>query len=126
VHAELAVMIEGREPVPLALVLPNASLDAVRTQLHVVRTADESVAGDAVWAARLRERLGEVPIDVRVELGRTRLTVAGLVALAAGDLLPLDTGREGPVVVRVAGQPHFEGAPGVTNGANAVRITGRL
>jgi flagellar motor switch protein FliM len=127
VHADLAVMIEGQAPIPLALVLPNASLDAVRAELHAARAGDpDAAASDAEWSARLRERLDEVPVEVRVELGRMRLTVARLVALTAGELLSLDSGREGPALVRVAGQPHFEGAPGVSNGFNAVRITRAL
>jgi len=40
-------------------------------------------------------------------------------------VLPLRTGREGPVLVRVEGRPRFLAAPGVQGGSNAVRVTAR-
>jgi flagellar motor switch protein FliM len=109
-------------------VLPNASLDPIRTRLQTVRAVDESgtTAADAGWSARLRDRLLDVPIEVAVELGGSAMAVSRLLELAVGDLLQLEVGRDGPVVVRVAGEPHFHGAPGVQNGNNAVRVTTRL
>jgi flagellar motor switch protein FliM len=128
VHAELAVVVSGLAPSTISLVLPNASLDPIRTRLQTVRAVDESgtTAADAGWSARLRDRLLDVPIEVAVELGGSAMAVSRLLELAVGDLLQLEVGRDGPVVVRVAGEPHFHGAPGVQNGNNAVRVTTRL
>ena len=127
VHAELTIAGAGIAPSTLGLVVPNGALDPVRTRLESVRTADDGTAAssDAPWVEALRARLLEVPIDVAVELGTARLTLSRLVALAAGDLLTLDVGRDGPAVVRIAGTPRFLGVPGVQNGNNAVRITER-
>jgi flagellar motor switch protein FliM len=125
VHAELAVVVAGLAPSTLTLVVPNASLDPIRPRLQTVRAVDEggTPALDARWAEELRERLLDVPADVAVDLGRARLTLSRLLELAVGDLVPLDVGRDGPAVVRVAGRPTFHGAPGVQGGNNAVRIT---
>jgi len=41
-------------------------------------------------------------------------------------VIPLRTGREGPVLVRVEGRPRFLAAPGVLAGSNAVRVTARI
>jgi flagellar motor switch protein FliM len=54
------------------------------------------------------------------------MPVSRLLDLAVGDLVTLDAGREGPVIVRVAGKPRFYGAPGIRNGNNAVRVDDRL
>jgi flagellar motor switch protein FliM len=70
--------------------------------------------------------LAEVAVEVSAELGARRLALRDVLALRVGDLLPLETGRDGPVVLRVAGKPRFLGAPGVAGGKNAVRITARL
>jgi len=125
VHAELAVVVAGLAPSTLTLVVPNASLDAIRTRLETVRAADQSRAAspDAQWDAAMHARLLEVPVDVTVELGAARMTLSRLLELAVGDVVPLDVGRDGPVVVRVAGEPHFHGAPGIQGTNNAVRIT---
>jgi flagellar motor switch protein FliM len=128
VHAELAVVVAGLEPSTISLVLPNASLDPIRARLQTVRAVDEGAAAttDAGWSTRLRERLLDVLIEVAVELGGTPMTVSRLLELAVGDLVTLDVGRDGPVIVRVAGEAHFHGAPGVQGGHNAVRVTTRL
>ena len=93
-----------------------------------MRAVDEGAAAttDAGWSTRLRERLLDVLIEVAVELGGTPMTVSRLLELAVGDLVTLDVGRDGPVIVRVAGEAHFHGAPGVQGGHNAVRVTTRL
>lgn len=128
VHAELAVVVPGLEPSTIALVVPNASLDPVRPRLQTVRAVDEGAAAtaDAAWGERLRERLLDVPVEVAVELGRAAMPVSRFLELAVGDLVGLDVGRDGPVRVRVAGETHFHGAPGVQGGHNAVRVTTRL
>ena len=123
VHADLAILIPGLAPSTVTLVVPNASLDPIRAQLERVRPPDAGAALDGEWAASLRERLLDVPVDVAVDLGTARLALGRVLDLAVGDLVPLDVGRDGPVVVRVAGDARFHGAPGVQGGNNAVRIT---
>jgi flagellar motor switch protein FliM len=128
VHVELAIVAAGLEPSTLTLVVPDASLDPIRPRLQSLpAVADErAVSADTDWAAALRARLLDVSLEVAVDLGTADLTLARLLELAVGDLVPLDVGRDGPVVVRVAGEPRFHGAPGVQGGNNAVRITERL
>jgi flagellar motor switch protein FliM len=126
VHADLAIVIPGLTPSTVTLVVPNASLDPIRPQLERVRPADGGATLDGEWAAGLRERLLDVPVDVAVDLGTARLALRRVLELAVGDLVPLDVGRDGPVVVRVAGAARFYGAPGVQGGNNAVRITAPL
>jgi flagellar motor switch protein FliM len=123
VHADLAVVIPGLAPTTLTLVVPNASLDPIRPRLERVQPPDGDATLDGPWAEQLRERLLDVPVDVAVELGTARLALRRVLELAVGDLVPLDVGREGPVLVQVGGAARFEGAPGVQNGNNAVRIT---
>ena len=128
VHAELAVVVPGLEPTTMSLVVPNGALDPLRARLQTVRAADDytTTSADAAWSARLRERMLDAPVELSVELGRARLRLSELLELAVGDLVPLDVGRDGPVVVRVEGTRHCHGTPGVQGGHNAVRIAGLL
>jgi flagellar motor switch protein FliM len=128
VHAELSVVTSRLTPATLSLVVPNAALDPIRPRLQAARAVDDGAdpAPDAAWHAHLRERLLEVPVEVVVELGTTALTMARVLGLAVGDVIPLDTGRDAPVVARAGGSGRFAGLPGVQNGNNAVRISGRL
>ena len=122
---ELAVRIAGQASAGLWLCLPNAALDPLRHRLQ----AGVSGAGEAPGAGfgdRLRTALGAVELEVAAELGTHRMRVRDLLGLRAGDVIPLRTGREGPVLVRVEGRPRFLAAPGIQGGSNAVRVTARL
>jgi len=74
----------------------------------------------------LRAALADAECEVSADLGSHLMSLREVLALKTGDLIPLRTGREGPVVVRVAGRARFLGAPGVASGSNAVRVTGRI
>jgi flagellar motor switch protein FliM len=83
----------------------------------------EREAPATAWSERLRALLDDTDLEVAAELGRARLRVREVLALARGDVITLGAGREGPVVVRVEGRALFLGAPGVAGSSNAVRIT---
>jgi flagellar motor switch protein FliM len=106
-------------------VIPNAALDPVRDRLQrPARGADDPP--DATWGERLRTALAGAPVEVTAELGSHRMTLREALRLRTGDLIPLGTGRDGPVLVRVAGRPRFLAAPGVAAGRNAVRVTSTI
>lgn len=121
---ELDIAVEGSEGV-LTIVIPNTSLDPMRSRLQV--TADiVPEAPDAAWSERLRGSLAQAEVEVAAELGTQRLSMRQVLALKVGDVIPLPTGREGPVLLKVEGRPRFTGAPGVSGGQNAVRVTAAI
>lgn len=128
-HVELLIGVEGLGDLSLSMCVPNGSLDPIRNDLgrtQEVDTSDEGGEQDATWHERMRAALAEAPIELSVELGTREMTMREVLALAVGDLVSFSTGREGPVLVRVAGRPHFLGAPGISGTNNAVRVTTRL
>lgn len=126
---DLALAAEGQDDLELAVCLPNAALDPVRTALaRVPQGADPGgePGRDARWRAGLEAALAGIPVALGVELGRRAMRMREVLALAVGDVVALETGRDGPVTVRIAGRPRFLGTPGVSGGHHAVRITARL
>ena len=127
VRLDVDVVLDAREDGRLSLCFPNAALDPVRARLRRVQAnGDESGAAEPSWAERLRAALADAECEVSAELGSHLMSLRDVLALKTGDLIPLRTGREGPIVVRVAGRARFLGAPGVAGGSNAVRVTGRI
>jgi flagellar motor switch protein FliM len=122
---ELEVAVPGAEDARLAVVIPNGALDPVRENLQAT-SREEREAPEATWGDRLRTILAEAELEVSAELGKRAMRLAEVLRLKTGDVIPLGTGREGPVVVRVEGRPRFLGAPGVAGSFNAVRVTGRI
>ncbi len=118
------VEFEGCEDGSITVYIPNTTLDPVRARLQTAGDAER--LPDAVWSERLRAALADAQVEVSAELGSHRMTMREVLGLAVGDVVPLGTGREGPVVVRVAGRSRFLAAPGLANGHNAVRVTATL
>ncbi|BAS28789.1 flagellar motor switch protein FliM [Limnochorda pilosa] len=79
-------------------------------------TAKEQTA----WA----RHLGQVTAPVEAILGRAEVTLAELVELAAGDVVPLQTGPEGTIEIVVGTRTKFRGTPGRVGNHTAVLITG--
>lgn len=72
-----------------------------------------------------RADLWQTAMQGDVVLCRFPITIAQLMSLSIGQILPVDVDRS-PAVVRVGGCERFEGSYGVRNGRYAVRITRRL
>jgi flagellar motor switch protein FliM len=127
-HVELTIGVEGLGDLSLSMCMPNGSLDPIRADLGRTQELETSDDGeqDVTWHERMRAALAEAPVELSVELGTRDMTMREVLALQVGDLVAFSTGREGPVLVRVAGRPHFLGAPGVSGSNNAVRVTTRL
>jgi len=119
---ELGIEVPGCDDGRVRIHLPYASLEPLRARLQATGESARPMA-DADWAARLRANVGEAEVEVSAELGRHRMTMREVLGMAVGDVVSLGTGREGPVLVRVGGRPHFLGAPGVVGGRNAVRVS---
>jgi len=69
------------------------------------------------------EGLRDVPMPVSIELGRTRVPLSELLALAPGSLLPLERAAHEPVDVYVGGKLYARGEV-VTIGAKyGIRVT---
>ena len=70
----------------------------------------------------IEEALGEVPVEMRVELGRLRMSMADLAALKPGTVLPMSKFIDDPLPVRVGGRLKAWGRAMVARGVVAVEI----
>ena len=122
---ELSVGFEGGAPTMVSLCIPNAALDPIRRALETP-PGSEREAPATSWSDRLRVLVTPAELELVAELGTQQMRLSEVLALKAGDVISLRTGREGPVLVRVEGRPLFVGAPGVSGASNAVRITATL
>lgn len=70
----------------------------------------------------LMQVLGDLPLEVTAVLGHSSLPVGEVLRLGEGDVLPLDTGLDGTVVLLVEGREKFAGSVGASGGRNSVKI----
>lgn len=97
-------------------------IDPLRESVNF-HSADSIVHADAgVSEPRL---ITTVSVHGDVVLCKFPITVAQLMSLSIGQILPINVDRT-PVIVRVDGRERYEGSYGVRNGRYAVRITRQL
>jgi flagellar motor switch protein FliM len=95
----------------LRLVIPYSGLDA-----HLAKLDQEPGARWKKPPGTMREVLGRtvkaVPVEMSVVLGETSVPLRHLLALRAGDVVPLGTRVGQPLVAPVQGRPKFTGQVG--------------
>ena len=61
-------------------------------------------------------------VEMRAELGNTRLLLTDLMNLEKGDVILLNQRRDEPIEVYVGDQPKFKAAPGKSGNRRALRV----
>jgi flagellar motor switch protein FliN/FliY len=92
---------------------------------HLDLPAFERPAGAAASAAGPADlgRLSDVPVELAVEIGRTRMTVGATLELRPGSLVVLDRVAGEPVDLLVNGTPIARGEVVVIDEEFALRVT---
>lgn len=97
-------------------ILPNLS-----SKLWFTQTGKKSLTDEEKDS--LEKQVQKTKIDVRVELGKSVITVGEMVALSRGDVIVLNKRVTEDLAVRVGDQIKFTGVPGKKNSNLALRVT---
>jgi flagellar motor switch protein FliM len=106
--------------------LPYLVLQSIGAQLADFQWSPSVVAGrgmteeDIAYLVRNVER---APVDVSVELGRTKLSLRDLIALAPGDLVVFEKPTDEPMVARVNAIEKFHVFPGSSRDKICVQVS---
>lgn len=105
----------------LTMCLPYATIEPIRSKLHA-SFQTERLEVDHVWVSRLKERLLETPVELKVHFGDAKLTGNQLMKLKVGDVILLDTDTDELLEVTMAGVTKFWGVSGTVKGNMAIQI----
>ena len=83
---------------PIDLLYPLAALRAVEPLMGSKAPVDEERT-DPVWQARIASRMRDIRLPARTVLARPNLSLADLMQLKAGDIIPVTIGRSLPLIV---------------------------
>jgi flagellar motor switch protein FliM len=106
--------------------LPYQVLQQVGTQLSDFQWSPSITAGRGMTEqdiAMLARNVERAPVDVRVELGKTVVSLRDLIALQPGDLVMFDKSVTEPLTARVNDREKFKVFPGVNRDKLAVRVS---
>jgi flagellar motor switch protein FliM len=114
---ELTGAVEGR----LQVAIPYAAVEPAKKALSSSPRAGGQQR-DARFSAALERELESVEVELRVEIGRRRLSLQELLGLEVGHLLTLNTSESAPLPVSVQGRPKMMATPRVVSGGMAIEI----
>lgn len=105
----------------LVLCLPYSTIEPIRSKLYAGFQSDQ-LEVDHEWIIRFIDQVREAAVELRVELGRARISAERLLNLQVGDVVKLEHDVERPLTVWVEGMPKFNGFPGVSRGNKAIQV----
>jgi flagellar motor switch protein FliM len=112
------VPAQGR-PGAVSFIYPQTTLRPVEAQLSA-KVRDEAGAPDSEWRQRLAYAIEDVRLPVRSVLARPELTMAQLMTLKPGDVIPINLAPKVPLLV---GSKRFaEGTIGEQEGRAALLV----
>jgi len=83
---------------PIDLLFPLSSLRAVEPLMGSKTQVDEERL-DPVWQTRIANRMRDIRLPARTVLARPNLSLADLMQLKAGDIIPVTISRSVPLIV---------------------------
>ncbi|KFG89116.1 Flagellar motor switch protein FliM [Sphingobium herbicidovorans NBRC 16415] len=83
---------------PIDLLFPLSSLRAVEPLMGARAPTDEERI-DPIWQARIANRMRDIRLPARTVLARPNLSLADLMQLKAGDIIPVTISRSLPLIV---------------------------
>ena len=103
--------------------MPYSMIEPLREQLDSGMTSDR-IEHDERWAHSMKEEIDDAEVEVTTILGRAQLSLAALLNLKPGDIVPCDF--SGKVTVLAESVPVFRGSFGVSRGQQAVKVEERV
>jgi len=105
----------------MVICLPYATIEPIRSKLHA-SFQTERLEIDHTWLARLKERLLETTIELKVNFGNAKITGNQLLRMQLGDILVLDTDIEALLPCSICGVIKYYGLPGRVKSMRAFEI----
>jgi flagellar motor switch protein FliM len=100
------------------LAIPYATVEPFKKSLTSPPRQGRQI--DDRFATAWAKDLHNVEVDLRVEMGRAKMSFSRLLELKAGDLLMLDGSESSPLPVYIQGRRKMTGMPSVAGGSMAV------
>ena len=116
-HARFRLSLNDVE-MPIELCLPYRAVEALTSPAPDPDQPDEAVRH--AWGSSLRNNVYSAPIEAVAVLTKTEMTVAQLLSLSLGQVIPIDLGA--PVELNVDGVTMMKGRYGVRSGRYALKV----
>ncbi|MFK8137635.1 MAG: flagellar motor switch protein FliM [Bdellovibrionales bacterium] len=107
----------------ITVVIPYATIEPIKQKLSSGFQVESDQTDKKLWSSIITQQLRTTEVDMLVELGQTEITLAELMELSVGDVIPLDQDATGELNVQVEDVPKYKAYYGVSHGNCAVQVT---
>lgn len=105
----------------MKICMPYGVLESIKGYL-ISTPSREDMEMREKWFGRMRERIMEVPVEVRAILGRKRMPLHEFAALGSGNVIMVDRYVNDAIDVEIHRKTKFHGKMGVFKGSKAVKV----
>ena len=107
----------------ITIVIPYSTIEPIKQKLSSGFQVESDQTDKKLWTTIIRDQLMETDLNVKVDLGESAISLANLMNLKVGDVIPLDQDSTGEFDVQVEGVRKFKGYYGIHHGSVAVQVT---
>lgn len=107
----------------ITLVIPYATIEPIKQKLSTGFQVESDQTDKTLWTSIIRSQLLETGMEVRIDLGKTEISLNDLMSLKPGDVIPLDQDATGEFDLEVEGVKKFKCYHGTHHGSVAVQVT---
>ncbi len=105
----------------MKICMPYGVLESIKGYL-ISTPSREDMDMREKWLGRIRERITEVPIEVRAILGKKRMSLQEFAQLGSGNVIMVDRYVNDAIDIEIHKKTKFRGKMGIFKGSKAVRL----
>ena len=105
----------------MKICMPYGILESIKGYL-ISTPSREDMEMREKWLQKLRERVKEVPLDIRGILGKKKISVEEFLRIKRDSVIITDTSVDEPIDIEVGNKTKLKGKMGVYKGNKAVRV----
>lgn len=103
--------------------MTEGKVDGIETMAKDVTLADIEPGHDEIGSSQNLEFLLDVPLEISVELGKTKISIGDLLKLSQGSVVELNKSTEQPLEIFVNNKLMAQGEVVVVNEKFGIRLT---
>ena len=107
----------------ITLVIPYSTIEPIKQKLSTGFQVESDQTDKTLWTSIIRSQLLETGMEVKIDLGKTEISLNDLMGLKPGDVIPLDQDATGEFDLEVEGVKKFKCYHGTHHGSVAVQVT---
>ncbi len=105
--------------------IPFNNLESVKQKLMTSVQKEQSEEDIRLYNT-IQGNIENLPLDIRVELGKTTFSIAQILQLTEGDTIQLDKRQDEKLPVYFSNQKKFVGTPGIHRGNKAIKLNRKV